>query len=244
MNFKAIVTAAACATLLAGAASAEVPPPTETPTPTPTNTQGPPTATPFTANQCPGGPGGLLPTFGHSGAAVDCRAEVCSFAVPPEGTNVLHPPRRLTCQEGDPRCDFGPAGDNTCTFMLAFCFNVADTRSRCIAPEQVMRFHLVDPSEGDPKGPLDLAIRDAIEAALLGLPGAAITNTPVRSVLFAPPLIQTGICTVGTPINIPLREARGGLRKRSLLLRYRTFAAPDRLTLETDRDMIVLMCTP
>ena len=185
----------------------------------------------------------MIPGYCHSNERNDCVAEVCSFAAPPPDVNVLHPPNTLTCKEGDPACDFGSAGDGTCTMKISLCFNVTDTRIPCVSPDLVGRIHFSDPAESHPHPGADTANRDALEAALLGLPGAALTNTPDRSIAFAPELTQIDVCTAPVLLTVPLRQTTLGPRARHLAIRYRVFQhASDHRAI--DRDIIRLTCTP
>ncbi|MBI3786436.1 MAG: hypothetical protein HY270_23860, partial [Deltaproteobacteria bacterium] len=126
--------------------------PTVTLTPTPTHTIVPgaptwtPTATPLPSNTAtatptpgavigctdfaPGNPcspgGGPLRT--------DCNIEWEVVPVPPLSAKGI-PRNRLTCQEGDPSCDFdGNLTNHSCTFRVALCLNNNDIRLTACAP--------------------------------------------------------------------------------------------------------------
>jgi hypothetical protein len=219
-------------------------PPTNSPTPTLTTTPTP-TGTPAICPNPAGGYAGLIPGYCHT-EANDCLSEVCSYAVPPPGTNVLHPPNDIVCHDGDPSCDFsgGEGPDGVCTFKVSLCFNVTDLRFPCVLQDrQVTRVHFTDPAQGrPPRNATDQANLAALEAALLGLPGAAITSSPVRSVLYTPALANGDICTAPVFFNVPLRQTPLGPRSRHKSIRYRVF--PTASSKGVDRDILRLTCTP
>ena len=70
----------------------------------------------------------LIPGLSIGFGSRDCFQE---WLAPPVRARDAHgrPSRRLHCTEGDPTCDHGGAGDETCTFQIALCFNVNDTRA-------------------------------------------------------------------------------------------------------------------
>ena len=172
----------------------------------------------------------------------DCLSEVCSYAVPPAGGNVLHPSNTLTCKEGDPNCDFGPAGDGICTFKISLCFNVTDTRFPCVSADKVSRIHFTDPAESHPRTGIETENRDALEAALIGL-GGTVTQGVNRSIAFTPSLTTADICTSALLIKVPLIHTGLGLRKGHSAIRDRVFPNASDIH-ATDRDRLNLICTP
>jgi len=206
-----------------------------TPTPTPTLTSTP-TVTPtptITPTATPTPPPGLIPGLGKNACMLEWFTEPATVV----GRNGL-PVRQLTCTDDNPLCDFGATtGDNTCTFHVALCLNVADTRLRC-APTDVAQVQLVSPNEAKPKGAPATANRDALESALMSIGGTVgglcanrgphkgqfctvnsnCDSTPGsgdgvckgRFVVFAPPLTTDNSCTVLAPIQVPLRQTTRG----------------------------------
>ena len=107
---------------------------------------------------------------GGGSVATDCEHEWQAALVPARNSKGM-PMNRQACTDGDPTCDFGPAGDNACTFHVAMCFNVTEQRFTC-TPTDVARVQLLQPSEAQPNDATAMANRDALETALEGLQGA------------------------------------------------------------------------
>ena len=104
------------------------------------------------------------------------------------------------------------------------------------------RIRFTAPAQTKPRVGVDTDNRDALEAALLTLPGASITLTAPRSVLFVPDLTTPDICTPTLLFKVPLRPTKLGLRARQSALRYRAYV--DGMAHATDRDILRLKCTP
>ena len=169
-------------------------------------------------------------------------AEICSYAAPPPDENVLHPSNSLTCKEGDPSCDFGPAGDGICTFKLSICFNVSDTRIPCVSTDMVTRIHFSNPNQAYPRTATDTDNRDALEAGLLTFPGGAISSVGQRSIVYTPALTTPDICTPGVLFKVPLRQTALGLKTKHTAMRYRVYQ--DATKRVTDGDILRMTCTP
>jgi len=184
------------------------------------------------------------------------------------------PRNRLECTEGDPACDFGPAGDNACTFNIKLCFNVTEERLAC-APTDVARVQLLQPPEAQPKDATTLANRDALETALAGLQGVVrgqCTRPRVKAgqlcrvnadcdsatgsangvckgrfVAFDPPLSTANACTNFASISVPLRQTAHGLKSASETLKLRASPSKDPVTgrkRPEDTDSLTLVCKP
>lgn len=222
-----------------------------TPTPLPTPT---PTAPP-----------GLVPGI----AADACMVEWLTNPTAPKGNNGL-PVRRLTCTDDDPTCDFGAAGgDRSCTFQVALCLNVADTRVPCLRTD-FARLKILSPSETQPRSALAMANRNALEGVMTSV-GAAVKGTCVnrgprrgqlcttdaecdaapgvgngicrgRFVAFEPPLTAANVCTPYALITVPLRQTAGGLRRSAT--RLVVAAASDRTEGARGGDALTLICRP
>src|ERR1019366_7235178 len=108
-----------------------------------------------------------------------CMLEWFTEPVTALGRNGL-PLRQLTCTDDNPACDFGATtGDHACTFHVAVCLDVVDTRLSCV-PTDVAQVQLLSPNEAKPKGTPAMANRDALESALTGIGGTVdglCTNT-------------------------------------------------------------------
>jgi hypothetical protein len=200
-------------------------------TPTATATQTPtPTYTPtMTATPTNTPPPSLISGHGKNACMMEWFTEPTAVL----GRNGF-PARQLSCTDDDAGCDFGAAtGDNSCTFHVALCLNVMDSRFPCF-PIDVATLQILRPNEAKPKGAVATANRDALENALASLGGtirglctntgphhgqacavaADCDSTPGRGdgvcrgrlVTFAPPFTANNICTPFAPIQVPLRQ--------------------------------------
>jgi cysteine-rich repeat protein len=273
-----------------------VPQPTATRTPTPLVPPPSASVTPTSTNtpmRCGNSvvDGGEQCDDGNSlsgdGCSATCESELITDSLP-RSTDCMHewltnpPParnakglpfNRLTCTDDDPTCDFGPAGDATCTFHVALCLNVAEQRFAC-APTDVARVQIQQPNELRPRDPTDTANRDALEGALAGtagvvrgqctnrgvkqkqscsssadcdsFPGSADGRCKGRLVAFEPPLAAYG-CTAFADIRVPLRQTAAGMRARRKRLRLSVSPSNDPLTglkRAGDTDSLTLICNP
>jgi hypothetical protein len=161
------------------------------------------------------------------------------------------PVHQLTCTDDDLACDFGAtAGDNTCTFNVAVCLNVVDSRLPC-SPTDVETAGVLRPAPGR-SGTTDTSNRTALETALGQVGGQVqgVCNRPrahrglsctapgncnsapgandgVCSTLvnFSPPLNTVNTCTAFAPIQVPLRQTTRGLRAASKTLQVTAFSS-------------------
>jgi hypothetical protein len=225
--------------------------PNATPRSTPT-----PTATP---------PPSLIPGQGKNGCMLEWFTEPATAV----GRNGL-PGRQLACTDDDPTCDFGATtGDNVCTFYVAMCLNVADSRVPC-ASIDVERVQLLSPNEAKPKDATATANRNAVENALTGLGGtvrglcanagphkgqlcavnADCDSTSSsgngvcrgRFAVFVPPFNTDNGCTAFAPIQVPLRQTIAGFRATSVLLSVRAISDP--ATRKRTTNSLRLTCQP
>lgn len=116
----------------------------------------------------------LIPGAGSS--ETDCLHEWRTDPAPgidPKG----FPRRELRCTDDDPSCDFGASGDHACTFHVALCFNVEDSRlvAPACTPDAIEVLTLKKPKEEEPKNAVETAVRDALEAEFQGV-GACIVG--------------------------------------------------------------------
>jgi cysteine-rich repeat protein len=218
----------------------------------------------------PGCQAELIP--GGSGAT-DCAHEWRAALVPARNKKGLAMTRQA-CTDDDPTCDFGTPGDNTCTFHVAMCFNVAEQRFAC-TPTDVARVQLLQPSEAQPRGDAGLANRDALETALEGLqglvrgqctrprarvgqlcqvnadcdsaPGSGNGLCKGRFLAFEPPLSTTNACTPFADISVPLRQTARGLMSGTATLKLKASPSNDAVTGKKrpkDNDSLTLVCKP
>jgi hypothetical protein len=181
-------------------------------------------------------PGACVPGTGAPGT--DCVTEWLVQPVPPLASTrpgARNVPRyRVTCADGDPRCDFdGVAGKNgSCVFHVAVCANNADPRAatrRCL-PSAISDYRVVAPSTRRPKDAADVA-----NAATLLQAIAALALPPLPTVLdgrvsFGPVLAVGDRCT-------PLQSFVVPVGTRVLRTRATTDAK------KTDSDQLRLQCT-
>lgn len=193
--------------------------------------------------------------------SVDCLHEWWVLPTPPANASGI-PGKKLACTVDDPGCDAGPAGDGACTFRVALCFNVDDTRFAC-TPSNVERLLLKRPAHATPADATDRANRDAIERALAvfgGIPRGQCTapgasrgrlctadsecdNSPGngacggRLIGFTPVVSATDRCTPFASITVPL-GANGQRGKRVLKVKVSPTDSP------SDTDKLRLLCDP
>lgn len=200
-------------------------------------------------------------------SATDCGHEWQAALVPARNSKGM-PMNRQTCTEGDPACDFGPAGDNACTFNVKLCFNVTERRFQCSATD-IARVQLSQPQTAT-----DRANRDALETALKGLgasvhgrctsrakrgqtcaadadcdsaPSAGDGRCGHRSVVFQPPLATTDTCTDFASITVPLRKFGKTFRVGTRTLKLTASPSNDPVSGKKrpkDTDWLTLVCNP
>lgn len=175
----------------------------------------------------------------------DCLAEFCTATAPLETDRFGGLPGwELVCTDDDPSCDFGPVGDKACTFRVSLCYNVSDTRFPCNTVDEIgfIRFR-----RASPKRPIDVANRDALEAAVIGIGGVLKVGPGVpgrRAVFFEPPLATKDICTEFAEFKVPLRGKAPKYKSRRKVLV--TIADPPVgiSRSKRDSDVLRLICNP
>ncbi len=156
----------------------------------------------------------LIPGAGKNGCTLEWFTEPIT-----DIGNKGFPVHQLKCTDDDPLCDFGAAaGDNACTFHVALCLNVSDTRFPC-TPTDLTRVQLLSPSEANPATATAAATRDAVENALTALGGTVAGQCNggrcrSRFVEFGAFSAQNA-CTPFAPIQVPLRQTASGVRRAS-----------------------------
>jgi len=234
-----------------------------TPVPTNTSTRTPsmtptlmPTATPVPTVPIPGG----------GRVASNCTLEFVTAPPPAPGRNGL-PGNRVDCTDGDPTCDFD-AVSGTCTFGVALCLNLQDSRFTC-TPTDVQSVRVRQPGPGI-SGTIATANRTAVETALVQLGGEVhgVCTRPAfhrgqfctapgdcdsapgaqdgvcsSVVKFSPPLSAVNTCTSDAPITVPLRRTAWGNRAGNKRLRMSAAPSVNART-TTDTDSLTLVCHP
>jgi len=205
---------------------------------------------------------GLIP--GYCGSRTnDCLQEFCVVPPPPQDGPHSLPSNIMVCKEGDPSCD-STVGDNICTFKVALCFNVIDSRYPCVSEHSVERVHLRRPSQGLARTTIDKANRDALEAALIALGGkvggqcrkpgpkfgkfctsaADCGGGPCsgRNIFFNPPVTATHVCTPYADFKVPLGVTPSGVKNGQGDIRMGT--VPPKGSRFADGDILKFICRP
>jgi predicted outer membrane repeat protein len=208
-----------------------------------------------------------LPGQGKNGCMLEWFTEPATVL----GRNGL-PVRRLTCTDDDPTCDFGATtGDHACTFHVAVCLNVVDTRLSCVPPPtDVAQVQLLNPREAKPKDATATANRGALESALAGIGGTVdglCTNRGPhkgqlctinsdcdsttgsgdgvctgRVIGFAPPLATDNSCTAFAAIQVPLKQTSTGFKTGRVRLSVKAISDPSRR--QKGHNPLTLICMP
>lgn len=105
------------------------------------------------------------------GSGADCFHEWLPNPQP-EKNGAGIPKSKLECTDDDPSCDFGPPGDNACTFKVALCFNVTDPRLPACTPGSIASVTIKSPKRREPPvDPIAEANRDALDGLIASLGG-------------------------------------------------------------------------
>jgi hypothetical protein len=126
--------------------------------------------------------------------------------------------RRLSCRDGDARCDKGTV-ENECTFHVGFC--ASHERLRGCTPAALTSWELSAPAEADVTG-RQLENRRTLQAA-----ARALGDPPAAG------------CTPLVDLHVPLDATDG--RVRTTTARFVASAVAGGLA---DRDTLVLRCLP
>jgi len=203
----------------------------------------------------------------------DCVQEFCtSPAAGPVSSGL--PGGRLDCVDDDPACDFGASGgDFACTFHLALCFNIAETRVPCVSSGAVEAVDLNHPSPLESHNQVDIQNRLALEGALAGIgaqqrgvctkgqkgaycssaldcdssPGAGDGSCHGRFAVFPVPLTDVNRCTTFADIKVPLKKTNHGYKMAAYPIRVSVRPAKDAVTGRRpvrDGDLLKLVCHP
>jgi hypothetical protein len=198
------------------------------------------------------------------GALVDCYSEWLAQPAPARDRFGVPVPS-LTCRDDDPSCDFGPPGDQACTFRLSVCLNVNDRRIACTAPDVAnvdLWLHARLPEYRDALVTGFTALGGVLKGRChSGRPGQPCSlNADCDSssgsadglckgyiVQFTPPLTVSDACTEMIPIRVPLRQTRVGFIRGFLAFGVTTHPSNDPITGRrrmADRDVLRFYCNP
>ena len=140
----------------------------------------------------------------------DCVAEwlVSTTPPPPTDPKTNSPLNRVSCQNGNPGCDYdGDGSDDHCTFHVQVCVNNHDPRLPSCTPIDVASFELRKPRPGaSSNDSSDVANITAFETALAG---NTCNNEPqTRSCLKDADCLAGGSCTNAPVIGAPFVQKK------------------------------------
>jgi len=184
-----------------------------------------------------------MPGGGKSDA--DCGAEWILGAANGQASIQLArtgiPLRKITCTEGDPRCDADPDVTNgSCTIAVKMCINNSDPRlERCVDPDRHAWIFSVDSSVRDAA---DILNRDALERQAGAGPGGFGLRVRRGDLIIAPGVPNTtpDLCSEAIGLIVPLRAAPARMRPGQKRFRVRTVANNGQI----DRDSFTIVCRP
>jgi cysteine-rich repeat protein len=154
----------------------------------------------------------------------DCAVEWSVTPVPPRDGHGI-PKNKLTCYEGDPRCDFDPDPTNaSCTFQVGFCINNTDPRLPLCQATGVTSLTVVSPLMNS----LDATDQANRSALTTGVTSLALPNATPNQ------------CADPVDVRVSLVGPTGRLGARSKTLV--TKATSQNGTTDTDR--LTLKCVP
>ncbi len=155
-------------------------------------------------------PGECIP--GTGAPRTDCVTEWLVQPVPPIvsarlGTRNI-PSYRVTCADGDPRCDFdgSSAKNGSCVFHVAVCANDTDPRPatrRCV-PSAITEYRLLAPNGRRPRDAADAANAATLLAAVTNLGVPAAPTVADGRIAFSPALAALDRCTPLQGIVVPV----------------------------------------
>lgn len=165
-----------------------------------------------------------IPATGRATQA--CALEWVPSAVPTFAANGIPRPR-LSCREGDPRCDFGGAPDDgSCTFRVALCINNSDPRTSVCAPSRIDSIEVRKPNPTRFETAADALNAAALEGQAGNGPGGFGVSVLRRgeTIFFGRPNGTPNLCGPPLDIIVPMRSTRAGLVPGSRRLRLKVTA--------------------
>jgi len=214
-----------------------------------------------------GAPGMCIP--GKGPASKDCHGEWLVLTTPPPSINPKTnlPDFRVSCQNGNPGCDFDNDGtDDHCTVRVRVCINNVDPRLACTAAD-VASFDLKKPRPGRPAN--DAFDNSNVNEFKKAMGGGTCDNDASRSCLVNGDCQLSGNCTdppaigvtflqgkatliAGSPnsapdncsnvmqLQVPLKTTASGFKAKKKVFRYlaRTSAGVK------DGDVLKITCVP
>jgi cysteine-rich repeat protein len=207
--------------------------PSATPTITPTITQSP-TPTP-TAIECSASFANNNCVPGGGFAKTDCNMEWLTTLLPPLNRKGF-PKNKLSCYEGDPRCDVDPDIHNgSCTFAVRLCFNNSDARLTTCSPSDIKTFEVKKPRPGSTG--VDAANLASLQN-VAGPGGFGVTVVSKGTTVYSGTTNATpNLCSNLVALTVPLKTTGRKGRKAFRIIGTTSTAVKD-------KDVLKLECLP
>ena len=153
-----------------------------------------------------------------------------------------------SCTDGDPTCDTDGVADGVCTFQVAICLNVNDSRltningAQTCTNDRVTAWEIMKPSPASPK-PERAAAAIALRDAMLAF-GGTVEGVQQNRVQFVSPLDAELSCIDATEIRVPLVGPASD-RRAVMVFKTTTTGVTNAPAAETaDPDLLKLTCNP
>jgi cysteine-rich repeat protein len=134
------------------------------------------------------------------------------------------PEPRLSCREGDPRCDFdGIANNASCTFRTSLCINNNDPRTSQCFPSQIDSIEVRQPNPANPRNAADQHNAQVLEGQAGNGPGG-FGVTVMRAtgpVFLGRPNSTPNLCGPPLDLIVPMRILDSGVADGSRRLRLK-----------------------
>lgn len=184
-------------------------------------------------------PGTCVP--GGGSTRTDCAGELLPFGVALQVPASGLPKTKVTCTDGDPRCDADALIDGVCRVRTSLCLNNHDPRLPLCTPSAVGAGEVEKPSAA--KDAADGANRSALAAAIVSL-GLELREKKI--------VVQPGeetaspdLCSAPVELLVPLKETARGFGKatKPFGVSFVRFDAAGKPLLQ-DSDKLVASCVP
>lgn len=177
---------------------------------------------------------------GAGSPSTDCHLEWIftppTAPINPKGKDGV-PKNRVSCYEGDRRCDSDPdLGNHSCTLPVVPCINNADPRFGSCTPSAVTSFSFLK----TPHDAADESNRAALEARF-GADGFGVSVTRRKDAVFAGSANATvSACGAPVDVQVPLAQSGSGYRKKAKRIISKVTTASG----ATDKDSLLFVCLP
>jgi len=184
-------------------------------------------------------PGTCVPGGGSS--RTDCAGELLPFGVALQVPASGLPKTKVTCTDGDARCDADATIDGVCRIRTSLCLNNSDPRLPLCTPSAVGAAEVKKPSSQ--KDDADTANRAALAGAIVGL-GIELRDKKT--------VVQPGdetsaldVCSAPVELLVPLKDTARGFGKatKPFGVSFLRFDAAGKPLLQ-DADKLIASCLP